>query len=408
MSPAPRKNARVVIGANFGDEGKGLFTDFLTERKNFEKHLVIRYNGGAQAGHTVVTPEGQRHVFGHFSSGTFNGATTFLSEFFIVNPLLFRKEWERLARHGITPKVLVDPRANVTTHYDMIVNAALEEARGAKRHGSCGVGINETVRRCTNRAYKTTVEDLLNKRRLADTLDAIRHDWVPSRFMEMRYPDAGHTHEHELNSVENLDQWYDAVDFFLSHVGFQHPETFIDDWTFTFEGAQGLLLDQSSQFYPNVTPSNTGIHNVLKICDEMNVELLDVYYMTRCYLTRHGAGLLPFESPSKPYKGIEDTTNVKHAFQGELRFAPLNLDLLCTAIQGQRYIPSDRFQMATSIVVTCLDQVKDESSISWIAANDKRFGTIYDLLGMIEYRTGQRIRYTSSGPTRKDISPRKI
>ena len=76
--------ATVVIGANFGDEGKGLITDFETRRQDAQ--LVARFNGGAQAGHTVVTDAGQRHVFGHISAGTFAGASTYLASTFIVNP----------------------------------------------------------------------------------------------------------------------------------------------------------------------------------------------------------------------------------------------------------------------------------------------------------------------------------
>ena len=82
----------VVIGANYGDEGKGLATDYLASQGT--KSLVVRFNGGAQAGHTVVTPDGCRHVFHHFGSGVFAEADTFLSKFFIVNPILFRTEFE--------------------------------------------------------------------------------------------------------------------------------------------------------------------------------------------------------------------------------------------------------------------------------------------------------------------------
>jgi len=64
-----------VIGANFGDEGKGLMTDVLASRAP-SRTLVVRANGGAQAGHTVVTPEGRRHVFGHVGSGALCGAPT--------------------------------------------------------------------------------------------------------------------------------------------------------------------------------------------------------------------------------------------------------------------------------------------------------------------------------------------
>ena len=84
------KKAYAVIGANFGDEGKGLMTDYFC-RTN-DNPIDIRINGGAQAGHTVCTPEGERHIFSHIGAGYFAGADTYLSEFFIANPMLFVKE----------------------------------------------------------------------------------------------------------------------------------------------------------------------------------------------------------------------------------------------------------------------------------------------------------------------------
>src|ERR1041384_2446319 len=84
-----------VIGANWGDEGKGLITDYLAAKEP-DSSLVIRFNGGANAGHTVVTPAGLRHVFGHYGSGTLAGARTFLSRHFICNPILCNREFRHL------------------------------------------------------------------------------------------------------------------------------------------------------------------------------------------------------------------------------------------------------------------------------------------------------------------------
>ena len=78
------KDIKIVIGANFGDEGKGLMTDYFSQKPN---SIVVCSNGGAQRGHTVTTSDGIRHVFHHFGSGTFNHASTYLSEDFIVNPI---------------------------------------------------------------------------------------------------------------------------------------------------------------------------------------------------------------------------------------------------------------------------------------------------------------------------------
>lgn len=89
---------KVVIGSGFGDEGKGLMTDyFCSSFPRDESVLNVRFNGGAQAGHTVVTPYGLRHVFGHFGAGSFlPNVVTYLSSEFLVNPILFRKEYGKL------------------------------------------------------------------------------------------------------------------------------------------------------------------------------------------------------------------------------------------------------------------------------------------------------------------------
>ena len=81
------KNVRIVIGANFGDEGKGLMTDyFCSQAPPTEGVLNVRFNGGAQAGHTVVAPDGRRHIFGHLGAGSFlPNVATYLTSDFIIN-----------------------------------------------------------------------------------------------------------------------------------------------------------------------------------------------------------------------------------------------------------------------------------------------------------------------------------
>jgi len=85
------KNIKIVIGSNFGDEGKGLITDYFANQ--YPNGIVVRFNGGVQASHTVITPNSIRHMFSHFGSGTLSGLPTHLSEFFIANPIIFKKEY---------------------------------------------------------------------------------------------------------------------------------------------------------------------------------------------------------------------------------------------------------------------------------------------------------------------------
>ena len=104
------RTASVVVGAGYGDEGKGLATDWLCARHEADV-LAVRFNGGAQAGHTVQTPDGQRHVFSHFASGTLAGADTYLSRYFVCHPMLFTQEREALREKGFRPRVAIDPQA---------------------------------------------------------------------------------------------------------------------------------------------------------------------------------------------------------------------------------------------------------------------------------------------------------
>ena len=94
-----RSTAKAVIGANYGDEGKGLMTDYHAAPAG-TAGIVVRFNGGAQAGHTVTTPEGARHVFSHFGSGSLVGAATFLSRHVVCHPTLFFKEAAALEAAG--------------------------------------------------------------------------------------------------------------------------------------------------------------------------------------------------------------------------------------------------------------------------------------------------------------------
>lgn len=298
--------ARVVIGANFGDEGKGLVTDYLC-RQGAE--MVVRFNGGAQAGHTVIDPSGKQHVFGHFGSGTFVGVPTYLSEYFIVNPILFEKELGELNFNGIAPVTYAHPSCLVTTFADMWINQKEESNRGDKRHGSVGVGINETINRSRLSELKITMGDLWNNpQKLESKLVEICGKYAKFRVgEEIKY--AGNMITAFLKGCENFaDQ--------IHPLGIQQCKDPV------FEVAQGLLLDQDNkEFFPHVTRSHTGIKNARELCTKIGISTIDAYYVTRTYLTRHGAGPLPGHDPTMTFV---DETNVPHPFQGTMRFGPLD------------------------------------------------------------------------------------
>lgn len=325
-------NIKVVIGANFGDEGKGLMTDYFCDKAAFnnENCLVVCSNGGSQRGHTVTTPDGLRHIFRHFGSGTFAGADTYFPEQFIVNPIFFRQEYEELESIGYKKPLLhIHPNCLFTTPFDMIINQIVEESRGDNRHGSCGMGIWETIVR-----NGMTVKDFndLSVKNQIDYLYDIRNNYLPMRLRDL--------------GITNIkDEWLKIIssdNLIINYVNdfnwmtFKIEDVFTDDIilkqyeNIVFENGQGLLLDQNIQGYgKHTTPSNTGIKNpitIIKSVFEKNEYDLEICYVTRSYMTRHGAGRFDTECSMEeinPY--IIDPTNIPNLHQGSIRYGKLNL-----------------------------------------------------------------------------------
>ena len=143
-----RENQAILIAdLGYGDAGKGSIVDYLTRKTG--AHTVVRYNGGAQAAHNVITPEGKHHTFAQFGSGTFvPGTRTHLSRFMMVHPLALLAEERHLQSLGIDdafPRLSIDREALVTTPFQQAANRIKEIARGDGRHGSCGMGVGETM-----------------------------------------------------------------------------------------------------------------------------------------------------------------------------------------------------------------------------------------------------------------------
>lgn len=395
------RTAEVVIGANFGDEGKGLITDFLAAPAGPEA-LVVRFNGGAQAGHTVVTPEGQRHIFSHFGCGSFTGAQSFLSRFFVCHPLLFRKEYDLLRSLGVAVAVHVDARSMVTTPYDMMINQIAEEARGNGRHGSCGMGFGETIERHVSSPYGLTYADFLNGAELKQKLREIQKGYLPARLEKLDITTLPEKWRERISGGGVLEKYLEDIAFFLQATR-RAPDSYLalTDKKIIFEGAQGLLLDQTRGWFPHVTRSHTGIKNVLTLAEEAGLEGLNVTYITRAYATRHGAGPLPHELPDSPV-GAEDKTNIRNDWQGHLRFAWLDADLLAASLKNDLSDKRSAIQLRHGLAVTCLDQL--EADVSFVKENKILRETKDTFLDRLRTLTGAAFMLASMGPSRADVN----
>lgn len=315
----------VVIGKGFGDEGKGMAVDFLSARH--KKVLVIRHNGGAQSGHTVEWPD-KRFVFHELSSGSFRHADTLWADTYF--PDLYKLGEEIAAFRdaaGFVPNVYADVNASVTIIDDVLLNMAAEESRGADRHGSCGMGIYEAQCR-SDAGFAITVGELFkwNERELVDRLQEIRDNYLSTRLEELglcgREPgeygqllqDSSVLENFAREIIENrkyIEPVWDMASFITRYEGV------------VFENGQGLLLDSENETYsPHVTASRTGLLNPCTFLQQLHFNLDEVVYVTRSYVTRHGAGPLPNECERTALGMVEeDQTNLENTWQGKLRYA---------------------------------------------------------------------------------------
>lgn len=329
------REIKVVIGASYGDEGKGLMTDYFCKAaKNSGKAcLTVLHNGGAQRGHTVLAENGVRHVFHHLSSGTFSASDTYFAETFIINPMVFAKEYSELLPDT---KIYCSPDCRWSTPFDMMINQIAEDNRGETRHGSCGYGIWETIVRYESGGTVSFPEFIaMNRARKTEFLKNIRNNYLPQRLNALGIP--------ELSEEWKATAYNDAlIDNFISDCEYFSENTIITDDNIleeypyiVFEGAQGLLL--SSDLGENehyTTPSFTGAENpaamISRLPGKSNIE---VCYVTRTYLTRHGAGPFEYECPKGEINpDMFDKTNIPNGYQGVLRYGKLDTEKLLERI----------------------------------------------------------------------------
>ena len=365
-------NVKVVIGSNFGDEGKGLMTDYFCDEasKRNESCIVALCNGGAQRGHTVVTPDGIRHVFHHFGSGTFARAATYFGEEYILNPLAFRKEYEELKALGYSPRVYSHWNCRWSTPYDMITNQILEDSRGKNRYGSCGMGIWETVLRYRN-TINPSFQQFYNmtKDEQVELLKRIRDEYTSNRLLKAS-PEVLQQWKDILESDNLIYNFIDDVQFLHSHVIFDYGRVLKQYDNVVFENGQGLLLDQRHvQYYDNTTPSNTGIANPHIIIEKYlpNADV-EVCYVTRTYMTKHGAGDFECECDKSEINAhIEDKTNITNPYQGTIRYGRLDVDGLVERIKED--IGSIDYNV--SLAVTHINEFENKELLNLTELNVK-------------------------------------
>lgn len=329
------RQALLIADLSYGDAGKGSIVDYLT--RQYQAHTVVRYNGGAQAAHNVVDDDGRHHTFAQFGSGMLTPDTrTHLSRFMLVNPLSMLKEELHLSSLGVTAafeRTSLDEAALIITPFQQAANRLRELARADHRHGSCGMGIGETM--ADFLAYGSQVlfaRDLSDRAAVRAKLRFLRDVKLGQLESLLDHLPDSEQAAQELNMLHDpavIDDCTDLYSYFAGQLAIVDERFFqqllAQPGTIIFEGAQGVLLDEWHGFHPYTTWSTTTFKNAEQLLAEQayDAEVTRIGVI-RGYMTRHGPG--PFVTEDAQLSAIlPDAHNQNNPWQRQFRVGYLDL-----------------------------------------------------------------------------------
>jgi adenylosuccinate synthase len=325
----------------------------------------------------VVTDDGRHHTFAQFGSGTFAGARTHLSRYMMFNPYAFVNEARALIELGVPDPyglVSVEVGAHLTTPFHIAANRIREMARNKGRHGSCGMGIGETMRyalACGEGKWGSTktspyqetpfaidLKDPASLReKLALCCARLKADVAPLYDPGMPAMAPEWDVLEDFETTMTVFQAY--ADRVAKHVAIVRPEYLDDelgkDQTLVFEGAQGVLLDENYGFHPHTTWSTTTFENAENLVRRVKGVEKKRLGLLRGYMTRHGAGPFVTEDSDVPVPKSEH--NARHRWQEDFRMGHFDGVMARYAL--------DVVDGVDELALTCLDHLKGAVKGSW-------------------------------------------
>jgi adenylosuccinate synthase len=281
----------VVVGAQWGDEGKGKIVDLLTEKAQ----VVVRWAGGANAGHTLVV-DGKKYVTHLIPSGVLrSGIANVLGEGMVVDPAVLLEEIRTFREHGLLAadgELVVAERAHLTMPYHKEIDRLREDgpaaAAGKHKIGTTKRGIGPTYE---SKAARTGIRvgDLLRPKRFRELLERMIAEAAPTleRLGGTR-PNADEIARTYLAHGEELRPFIRDASRFVSDAVRAKKNVM-------FEGAQGVLLDVDHGTYPFVTSSSTTAGGACAACGIGPTSIDSVMGIAKAYATRVGGGPFPTE-----------------------------------------------------------------------------------------------------------------
>ena len=299
----------VLLGLQWGDEGKGKVVDVLTPQYD----VIARFQGGPNAGHTLEF-EGEKYVLRSIPSGIFQGGkVNIIGNGVVLAPDLFMQEVKELEKsgHNLKDRLKISTKAHLIMPTHRLIDAAQEAKKGKNKVGTTGKGIGPTY---TDKISRTGL-------RVGDILDNFKEKYEAHKAAHLDQLKALHYTDFDITEIEKT--WLEGIEF-MKNFQFVEGEYAVNNYlkegkSVLCEGAQGTMLDVDFGSYPFVTSSNTICSGA---CSGLGIgpnKIGDVFGIMKAYCTRVGSGPFPTELFNEEGKQIRDLGHEYGAVTGRER-----------------------------------------------------------------------------------------
>lgn len=299
----------VLLGLQWGDEGKGKVVDVLTPQYD----VIARFQGGPNAGHTLEF-EGEKYVLRSIPSGIFQGGkVNIIGNGVVLAPDLFMQEVKELEKsgHNLKDRLKISTKAHLIMPTHRLIDAAQEAKKGKNKVGTTGKGIGPTY---TDKISRTGL-------RVGDILDNFKEKYEAHKAAHLDQLKALNYTDFNITEIEKT--WLEGIEF-MKNFQFVEGEYAVNNYlkegkSVLCEGAQGTMLDVDFGSYPFVTSSNTICSGA---CSGLGIgpnKIGDVFGIMKAYCTRVGSGPFPTELFDEEGKKIRDLGHEYGAVTGRER-----------------------------------------------------------------------------------------
>jgi len=369
----------------FGDEGKGSFVDYIASAQNIRQ--IVRYNGGSQASHTVIIPQGVLHKFSQLGSAMFlDDCKTYITCNMVVNPLNLAEEVIQFAGktkqkpQSVLDRIVIDENCYIVTPYHKLINQAREIVEGDKRRGSVGTGVSEVRRILRKEKIGIQMKDLHDRasslKALSKLFDYAKNFCeVNKNTLTAQMPESVRENLesgiHYLLDSENIacvcEEYQSMLKYNSLNISHDVCACIDVENGIVFEGAQGIHIDETYGFKPNTTILDTTINYALVLCKKLKVEKITKIGVAKAVTSRHGIGVFPTEA-IELNDAIKDANQESSYWNGSIRFGWFDAVLL-------RYAQS--INNVDELFISSIDKL-DSFAIIRICDSYQYFGEIND------------------------------